>query len=346
MRVTQDTIAKNVGVDRTTVSICLGNLKHRIDKIRPEVRARILAEAKRLNYRPNFFATQLRRGQSKIILACVMKLQDYHASVILEAFAQRVSLHGYRVIVSCFADAENPEDLIGDIVGPQGVSAIALISRASDCLPESSLGTYLDEKVKVVLLGRQHEDPRIGQVFVDEEKAASLAIRHLVDQQMGKIWIVAYEKSFWKYQEERIESIQSQLRALNLPQATVVRVPDLDNDQVADKVANVVTDALENASELPASLLCVTDILAWGSVRALRNKEYAQVGVMGYDDLFPSRSLIPALTSIHQPAREMGQIGGDLLLKMMNTPKFLAKPQKLDPKLMIRESTMGNLVGG
>lgn len=341
MRITQETIARNVGVDRTTVSICLGTSNSRIEKIRPEVRARILEEAKRLNYRPNFFATQLRRGHSNIILACVMKLQDYHASLILEAFARRAAQSGHRVIVSCFADTSHPKELIHDILGPHGVSSLALITRASDYLPADCMADYLAEGVQVVLVGRKHENPRIGQVFVDERQSARLAVDHLLQTSEKPFWIVAYEQTFWRYQEDRIDFIQETLRARRKQVARVLRVRMADNDQDIPTIVRTVQAALKT-SELPGAFLCVTDILAWGTLRALTELGVAvgrDTGVMSYGNLFPSMAMSPALTAIDEPARRMGEIGADLMLQLLEKPKVKLKPQKLSAQLIIRQST-------
>ena len=355
-RVTQETIARNLGVDRTTVSICLGN-SPLARNMRRQTREMILAEAARLNYRPNFFATQLRRQQSNVILACAMRLQDYHSSLILEAFEAAAADRGYRVIVSCLANATRPSEMVRDILGPHAVSSLALITRAADWFPDKVLRSYLDEGVRIVLVGRQHADPRIAQVFVDEEKCAELALRHLSSRFGRRFCIVAAEKReqeiepghpglqlrVVRYQEQRIRILQGRLKKLGLPAARVLRVPRVDDDRRPGETARVIRGVL-SAGRLPEAFVCLSDVLAWGVLQGLAGTSVSvgrDVGVLGYDDIFPSMAMTPSLTAIHQPARRLGTIGAELLIDAASRRNPGPQSSKLAPRLTVRESTGG-----
>lgn len=355
-RVTQETIARNLGVDRTTVSICLGN-SPLARNMRQQTREMILAEAARLNYRPNFFATQLRRRQSNVILACAMRLQDYHSSLILEAFEAAAADRGYRVIVSCLANAHIPSEMVRDIIGPHGVSSLALITRAADWFPDRVLRSYLNEEVGIVLVGRQHADARIAQVYVDEEKCAELAVQHLTTRFGRRLCIVAAERReqeiepghpgmqlrVVRYQEQRIRILQGRLRQLGLPAARVLRVPRVEDDRRPGETARVVREVLA-AGRLPGAFVCLSDVLAWGVLQGLAGTTVSagrDVGVLGYDDIFPSMAMTPSLTAIHQPARRLGTIGAELLIAASSNDSGGPKSRMLAPRLTVRESTGG-----
>ncbi len=356
-RVTQSTIAKNLGLHRTTVSICLNN-SPLSQSLRPEVREKIREEAIRLNYQPNFFATQLGRRKSKIILACAMRLQDYHASLILESFERKASEHGYRVLVSCFATEADPVAMVREMVGSGAASCLALITRAADWFPRRELDTLMDEGVHVVFVGRHDSSDRITQVFVDEEKCAKLAVRHLHRRFPGGICLVTSNTQppassteiaprlpheSQSYRQERLRLLQKTLREAGLDATAVLAIPQVEDDLRPAETARALLAAF-GQRPLPGSFLCTSDVLAWGVLRGLHDLGVAPgvtVGVMGYDDLFPSLAMSPPLTAIHQPAREIGSLGAELLIRCAEDHRSSGRRKKLSPRLVVRESTDG-----
>jgi LacI family transcriptional regulator len=61
------------------------------------------------------------------------------------------------------------------------------------------------------------------------------------------------------------------------------------------------------------------------------------VSLVGFDDLPTSRYALPPLTTIHQPAYEMGQLAAEAMLALIggNTPTQVLPA----PRLIVRSST-------
>ncbi|GAA0512285.1 hypothetical protein GCM10008937_20110 [Deinococcus depolymerans] len=59
---------------------------------------------------------------------------------------------------------------------------------------------------------------------------------------------------------------------------------------------------------------------------------------MGFDDLPGSQFTLPPLTSVHHPAREMGELAARHLLTRLNDPDAPAGLPGLDITLSVRES--------
>jgi LacI family transcriptional regulator len=63
-----------------------------------------------------------------------------------------------------------------------------------------------------------------------------------------------------------------------------------------------------------------------------------ELSIVGFDDMQTASYMVPALTTIHQPAYEMGRRAAELLMELMETP---GKPVQnmMDISLVIRDST-------
>lgn len=94
--------------------------------------------------------------------------------------------------------------------------------------------------------------------------------------------------------------------------------------------------ALLDRQDRPTALLCMSDIGAYGALRALETRGLQpgrDVSVTGFDDLPESGAV--GLTTIHQPIRERGRT----LARMLLDPDYTESEVVLDTELMVRSST-------
>ena len=87
-------LAEHLGLSQTTVSLVLNNSPS-AKSIPQETRDRVVEAAKRLNYRPNYFARSLRRSQSMSVGILAPDLSEGY-------FARMVSGKGMRSILAVF----------------------------------------------------------------------------------------------------------------------------------------------------------------------------------------------------------------------------------------------------
>src|SRR5699024_4256574 len=143
--------------------------------------------AQQMNYRPNFFASGLSGKQPKILMLCLSHLQDHWASTIAAAFENEASLHGYRVLISAFHDKENPLEFSREILGPQGVSAMAILGHNTNKLTDIAIDNLLNDGVHIVTVGREIDDKRVGQILIDNEDGVRQAANHFYNQNLNNI---------------------------------------------------------------------------------------------------------------------------------------------------------------
>jgi len=66
--------------------------------------------------------------------------------------------------------------------------------------------------------------------------------------------------------------------------------------------------------------------------------------VIGFDDIEFARMVEPPLTTVAQPAQEMGAISADLLLRLIAGRKPRRKTVLMTPRLAVRGTTMARSV--
>jgi LacI family transcriptional regulator len=91
----------------------------------------------------------------------------------------------------------------------------------------------------------------------------------------------------------------------------------------------------------PRALVCGNDEMAIGALSALRSARLrvpADVAVTGFDDIAAARHLRPALSTVRQPMRELGEQSVQLLFERLNDPAAPRRSTVLPTQVVIRAS--------
>jgi LacI family transcriptional regulator len=140
--------------------------------------------------------------------------------------------------------------------------------------------------------------------------------------------------------QSRWQSIMQVAQALSLevPNDLIIQ---LDKDLNTPELGYPVIHQLLLRRRDFTAVLCFNDISAIGSIRALHDAELkvpTDVSVLGFDDIQAASYIVPSLTTIRQPLKQMGAMAASSLLKKLTHEK-LPDIIKVDPELVVREST-------
>jgi LacI family transcriptional regulator len=100
--------------------------------------------------------------------------------------------------------------------------------------------------------------------------------------------------------------------------------------------------AKAGSSSLFTAIFAGNDLMAIGALRALKQAGIVvpdQVEVIGFDDIELARLLEPPLSTISQPAREMGARSAELLLQLLAGKKLRPKTVTMQTRLVLRGTT-------
>lgn len=118
------------------------------------------------------------------------------------------------------------------------------------------------------------------------------------------------------------------------------------SDNFEEESGYQATKALIARGTLPKALFAVTDLLAFGALRALKEEGISipkDIALIGCDDLLACQYTDPALTSVKQDKEKMGKLAALMLFDMINKqmdPKAII----IEPELVIRQSCGSKLV--
>jgi LacI family transcriptional regulator len=335
---TLEDIAQATGFDKSTVSVTLRNLP-RAQRFSEDTRKRIHAAAQKLGYRPNFFAQSLSEQKTRLLMLCLNYLKDPFAMMVAEGFEARASSRGYRVLITALQESENPFELHRDILGLQGVPAMAVVGGASTKLSERAIKQLAADKVKIVLVNRRVADPRIAHISADDYFGGESIAKHIYGQGLRNVWVLHGMEG--PAMEARLKAFRDVAREFAAPEPTDLICTRL-HLQWMTSAAQIVRERLKTAARPPEAIITVGDVLAVGASQALAEAGLAvgrDVALTGYDGGIFCDCVFPPLTTVRLPMAAMGSAAADSLIGMLEQPTAPVPNIVLPVEVMIRASS-------
>lgn len=295
-----------------------------------ETAKRVRAAIRRLGYRPNHAARILTGQLSKSIGLIVPDLADTFFSVVSHAVQEAAREAGYLVwLAASDADPEIEEAQVEQMTN-HPVDGILLV-------PANSRSRYLKTaasgSIPIVTIDRPIEEATTDSVGVENRAGARIAVEHLLSHGYKKITCVVMN-SHLQPVRERIAGYEETMRHARLPRRKVT----LSDDSTALKVLSTLFKSPDRPDALfttnNASTISVIKTLAIMNMAVPRD-----VALVGFDDVDFYTLLNPPVTTVRQPATELGHTSTRLLLQKIKRESSPSIVRTVLPvTLIVRES--------
>jgi len=323
-------MAEYLDLSPATVSIVLNNAPG-AKSIAPSTRERVLAAARKLDYRPNTIARSLRMRQTFSVGVIVPELSEGYFTMVMNGVEKTLMEAGYIYMVLCH---QGRPDLISEY--PQ-----LMIKRAVDGF--LFVNTTLSEPLNqpVVSISGHAKVKGVSNIQLDHDRSAMLALKHLRDLGHKRIVFMKGQSQI-SDAESRWQSILKAAALLGVAVLPELCVYITGNSWSPELGYPVVRELLERTHDFTA-IFCFNDISAIGAIRALADAGLScpgDVSVVGFDDIASAMYQTPSLTTMRQPLHRMGEAAAQLLLQRIQSPEAVY-PETItfEPELMVREST-------
>jgi DNA-binding LacI/PurR family transcriptional regulator len=253
----------------------------------------------------------------------------------LHALCDAARDRGYDVLSFAAATDDAELDVIDDLLRRTAVDAY-VISGTNHADPRPA---WLAARgVPFVAFGRPWGEPDATHSWVDVDGAAGTAavVEHLVAQGHRRIAFVGWPEGSG-VGDDRFAGWVRGTAAHRLPTQGLVQRSE---DGVAAGAA--LTDRLLGLPQPPTAVVCVSDVMALGALRALDDRGIAAdtgVAVTGFDDSPLTTVVRPGLTSVRQPLEAVAEKVIEVLLEHLGGSRTAPAQVLLDPVLVVRDSS-------
>lgn len=322
-------VAERAGVSIASVSRVLNGLP-----TSPEVKAKVEAAARELDYVPDAVARSLKVGRTEQIAFAVPDLGNPAYVTMMRAVTDVVASGGFRLVMSSTgSDPDAQIDLLRSVNRGYADGLILVPLRITPELVEELVGSRLP----IAVVGTLPDTVPIDNVRANSPDGVGMAIDHL---HVGGRRRIAFVNG-------PVDTVPGSAR-LSGYLAAMKRVGLTTHAELQVEAEDFTFDAGLIAAEAllaqatPDAVMCANDLLAVATMKVLAAAGHAvpgDVAVVGMDDADLARLASPSLSSVNLGAAERAAAAAELLLSRVTDPGHPHRHVTVQPQLTVRESS-------
>ena len=329
-------VAELAGVSSSTVSRTFS----KPELISKRTRERVLAAAQRLEYRPNPLASSLKTKKTLLVGLLTADIQNPFISAIARGVQDRVKGERYlSVICGTDGDPDEEMELLREMVARKIDGFVVMAPHAA---PSAKLDAYLWELhtrgVPLAFIGDRFKNGETDFVTDLPQAGAVAAVNHLLA--LGHPYVACLGGPYSRRGGGGIN------RWLGYQEALLARGLPVDpawvlETEMTREGGYVGMMRLLESPEPPTAVFALNDLMALGAVDACMARGLGvpeEVSVVGFDDIPAAATARVPLTTVAQPAYELGYGAADLLLGRLEDPRRPPQGRVLHCELRVRES--------
>jgi DNA-binding LacI/PurR family transcriptional regulator len=324
-------IAKELNVSKSTVSRAL---QHH-PRISAETTARVFDLVKKYNYQPNAIAASLSKQRTKTIGVIVPILSHYFFSTAIAGIEEVAYKEGYKVMIFQSAESYDREVEITHTLLKSKVDGV-LISISKETKDVEHLMEFTKRNIPLIFFDRMPQGIEADYVIVDDYKGAYIATEHLINQGFKSIMHLAGPSSLL-ISQNRMKGYLDALKDNHIvPKKNWILESGLERKHGKESAQKLLK------TKLPEAIFAVSDPVAIGLMIELKEngiKLPEQMAIVGFNDDPLATVIDPQLTTIVQPAFDMGETAAMLCLDHIRNKNY--RTHKIfEPRLVIRKSSI------
>lgn len=334
-RTTIHDIARELNITASTVSRALQDHP----RISNETKEAVMKVARKLNYQHNSLAAALRIGKSNLIGVIVPTADRNFFGTIIRGIEEVANRSGYRVIICQSDDLVSKEKANIDALLEAQVDGI-LASITNETTEFNHFRKVSKRGIPLILFDRVTDELSTSTVVIDDFQGAYKAVTHLIDQGCRRIVHFTGRQNLSIY-KERLEGYRQALISHGLPFDSELVLYGGTQLEAGEELGMKILAM----PQLPDAVFSASDFTAIGAMHYLKRhgiKIPGQIAIVGFSNEIFTSFVDPALTTVDQHGKAMGQTAAQLFLDQISNKTPTGPPRKaiLDPDLIIRKSSL------
>ncbi|HVV55129.1 MAG TPA: LacI family DNA-binding transcriptional regulator, partial [Mucilaginibacter sp.] len=298
-------LAKELKLSTSTISRAFNGSSD----INKETRERILAFAKKHNFLPNHYASNLRDKKSKTLAVIVPEIaNDFFAQAIngIEEVARK---KGFYILLYRTDDVFEKEVSFVNYLNNGKADGI-IMSVSGESNDHNYLRALEQKNIPVVFFDRIYEDIDVSKVITNDYESSFSATEHLIDTGCKRIAYLVVNKSI-SIGKVRMQGYVDALEKHDIPFDDDLVIDCSQDERINYSIIKYVIEKLK-----PDGIFSSVERLAFATYYVCNDMKIdvpKDLKIISFSSLGIAPLLCPALSTITQPAYEMGMKAATLL---------------------------------
>jgi LacI family transcriptional regulator len=314
-------LAKELNLAVSTVSRALRD-SHEISQ---ETKDRVKALAAKLGFQPNPHASSLRQSKSKTIAVIIPEIQNNFFAQVMNGVEEIAEKKGYHVLIYLTHEDYNREKDILDLLRSGRVDGL-MISVSNTTTSFEHLLAYYETGMPLVFFDRVCESMEAYRVTTDDADASFKATDHLLKAGCKKIAFLSMSGNL-SISSRRKSGYIKALNKYGLSQQEMILECGPDDETNRRQIRELLES--RNAPDGIFAAVEKFAINTYEVCHSLKINIPQQLKLISFSNLSAAALFDPPLSSIVQPAYEIGKEAAGILFKMIEKKVILPVEKKI-----------------
>ena len=327
-------LAKILDLSISTVSKALRD-SHEIGDA---TKLRVLAKAKEMDYTPNPFASGLRRNKSKTIAVVVPEVANNYFALAINGIERIAQENDYHVLIYLTHEDIEKEKGIMKHLENKRVDGV-LMSVTMNTNNQTHLSDFQQKGIPIVFFDRICHEIETTKVTTDDYISGINATKHLIENECKDIAFLSLGDDISIMQKRKSGYLEELLK--NNMEVKQERIIKCGNDEEINY--NLVKKLLSGKNK-PDGIFASVEKLAITTYQVCRELNINipnDIKIICFSNLETASLLNPSLSTITQPAYNIGKTAAEVMFKYLDKNKTYIPNENivLQSTLHIRESS-------
>lgn len=331
-------LAKELNLAVSTVSRALRDSY----EISAETKERVFELARKLNYQPNPYASSLRKHKSKTIAVVIPEIANNFFALAINGIESIAQEKGYHVLIYLTHEQYQKEVAITRHLQSGRVDGI-LVSLSGETANYDHLADLKQKGIPIVFFDRICETINSARIITNDYESGFKAAEHLIEAGCRRIAYFSISGNL-SISNKRMDGYLDALKKHKIKYDAAMLLQCSSNDNDANYTS--ILTMLKRKKNRPDGIFASVEKLAITSYHAcaeLKLQIPKDVKIISFSNLETAALLNPSLTTITQPAFDIGKEAASVLFKILEKKSMNFSDEKiiLKSNLIVRNSTGG-----
>ena len=307
-------LAKRLNLSPSTVSRALNN-RHRISE---ETRKRVKALAEELEYQPNPSAKNLRESRTYTLGVLIPRIANNFFSRAISGIEEVAIEAGYNIIICQSHESAQRERVVAEMLLANRVDGV-LFSPSHETVEFQHFRSFLRKDIPIVFFDRFSTEFEASRVVVNDYEGAFNGVKHLIESGCKNIAHLAGPEIL-SNTKERVRGYCDALKTFgHTVDEGKIYYCEL-NEESTSSQANALLDAYTDLD----AIFCFNDPIAYYILPILKSRNIKipdDISIVGFGNEPHGHLVEPSLTTVAQPAMELGRVSTRLMIDQLDAEK-------------------------
>jgi|SRR5688500_14983131 len=323
-------VARVAGVAPITVSRAL----REPEKVSPQARARIERAVEQTGYVPDLVASSLTRGRTRLVGIIVPTLTASIYAATVEGLAETLRARDFEALIGDSGyTLEGERKLVAAFLGRRADGLV--LSNVEHA--EATRKMLQRAAIPVVETGNLTSTPIDMVAGFSNEQAARDMLRHLVARGHRSIGFIGAPRAANPQAADRRRAYDAAVRSNRLTRASTLAVECPSDVEAGGAALRSIVKAHPDVS----AVFAASEVRAIGALLECQRRDWRvpdRIAIAGFNDEGLGRHLVPALTTVRVPRREIGARAAQMILDRIEGRTLASPVVDLGYEIIVRDS--------